>query len=285
MRQPARLSVGFVLVLALTACSATAPQPPAPPVPDGVDPAVWSQLTERYAAEVARVVSAEQPRRLPPDELCRIEDLQLTPQVGGYLLEWNLRNPADYNQDGEVNVSDLATLGRFLNVGSSSEQWPEARFADGNNDGVVTINDITPLAENLRHTISGYVFYVEMGDLNGDALVTINDLTPWAATLLGTLPVSGAPDIGNPLTQVQLAGTPNGTWIGMWRISVSSGQKIQGARHFSFTGILRDLPGFSLRVAPAFDDGTRDNRGNWLLDDARVGPASDPVVMPGWLTP
>ena len=55
----------------------------------------------------------------------------------------------DLNQDGVVNVADLAIAAYYYRADSSSENWNEAKIADVNDDGVVDILDISAIANKV----------------------------------------------------------------------------------------------------------------------------------------
>jgi PKD repeat protein len=98
----------------------------------------------------------------------------------GIRLSWTERQLGDYDQNGEVGISDLTPLG--VNFGESVAydplethdgipHWPEGdpdaagglnwRLAriDGDGNGEFNIADVTPIGLNWKSTISGYRIY------------------------------------------------------------------------------------------------------------------------------
>lgn len=108
----------------------------------------------------------------------------------GVSINWSEVLVGDYDQNGQVNVSDLTPLGRELNgtvayddkslhggfagwpagdpyddggetppaVGSPAANWRLARI-DGDRNGLLTQADITPIAVHWQEALSGYRIY------------------------------------------------------------------------------------------------------------------------------
>ena len=72
-------------------------------------------------------------------------------------LDWAHYQVGDYDQNGEVNISDLTPVGIHLGKNTSSPDWQTAQVADGDANGEVNISDITPLGANFGAQVQGYV--------------------------------------------------------------------------------------------------------------------------------
>jgi PKD repeat protein len=69
---------------------------------------------------------------------------------------WAYSNTGDYNQDGEVNISDLTVVGVNYSLNSSAANWPSARLGDGDENGEVNLGDIKPIGQHYQTTVNGY---------------------------------------------------------------------------------------------------------------------------------
>jgi len=125
-------------------------------VPAGVDQGVWKQLT----AELARVVANAEPRQAgaaaPLNTTSQVLDFCVWPEGGGGEATWTYRNQGDYDQNGEVNISDLTPVGVHFQKTRLSADWISAQLADGDRNGEVNIADVTPIGMNLGNTVDGY---------------------------------------------------------------------------------------------------------------------------------
>ena len=99
----------------------------------------------------------------------RVEDLQVAVNGTSANLTWNERNIGDYDNGGEVGISDITPIAMHYGAGTQTppqELTPEEELADGTGDGEVTIEDITPLAINYGLRLDGYdVFALEIPSL------------------------------------------------------------------------------------------------------------------------
>jgi hypothetical protein len=127
------------------------------PEPDGVDALHFAGLrtelrTELQASGVTRWISSA-----PTDEANRVLDLQLA-RIDDFsaLASWSYRNVGDYDQNSQVNISDLTPLGVNLGQSSTAAGWETAEPADGDANGQITISDITPLGVHLQNSVDGY---------------------------------------------------------------------------------------------------------------------------------
>ncbi len=96
---------------------------------------------------------------------------------------WRLYNPGDYDQNGEVNISDLTPLAAHFGEAVSTAPGGENSIQsviDGDGNGLITIADITPLGANLGARITQFNLY-QAGDINA------YPLTPGDASLIPEL--------------------------------------------------------------------------------------------------
>jgi uncharacterized protein YkwD len=127
------------------------------PVPQGVDPADFAQLKAALQQYVDARAGQRTTSAPPSGPTAMVNDFNAELENGIVTFTWTYRNPGDYNQDGLAGISDLAPLGRYLNVNRNSPNWDEAQVADGTGDGAVTISDLSPLGSNLNSFVEGYL--------------------------------------------------------------------------------------------------------------------------------
>jgi hypothetical protein len=77
-------------------------------------------------------------------------------------LHWLYTCTGDYNQDGQVAVSDLTPIG--LNFGTVAEggSFPPATalaVIDGNADGVIGVQDLSAIGQNFKRKVTAYNVY------------------------------------------------------------------------------------------------------------------------------
>lgn len=127
------------------------------PVPAGVDRVLMQQL----AAELERVLK-QAPSRTAQ---ARTTDY-IVPEreVSGsdVLLGWEYNHTGDYDQNSEVNVSDLTPVGLHFKKTEADIDWDVAVVADGDENGEVNSSDITPIGQNFSEKLAEYV--VESAD-------------------------------------------------------------------------------------------------------------------------
>jgi PKD repeat protein len=75
---------------------------------------------------------------------------------GSATFRWNFHSTGDYNQDGEVNISDITPLGVALGKSSTDAGWASASLADGDANGEVNISDLSPIGANYGTQLNGY---------------------------------------------------------------------------------------------------------------------------------
>jgi len=193
-----------------TAALSALAQAPAPP---GVDSAVWRRLKDALARVLeSRPVAqaslladsagkhAGLPHQVsapPVDEASRTT---LSYNEAGKVLSWGYFNSGDYDQNGEVGVSDLTPLGQHF--GETSPAGPPNPFPlstvlaiiDGNGDGEINIADITPIGMHFGTRIQGYHVYRAAEE---SAYPLADDAPNGIGTeLIGQLPLADYPTAG-----------------------------------------------------------------------------------------
>jgi outer membrane protein assembly factor BamB len=127
------------------------------PRPEAVEANLWTELTtelKRVLSENNEVRTASQP---PTGDHNCIADLAITGDgSSGYALQWSYLNTGDYNQDGLVSISDIASIAHHWSAKQADPDWDTAKLADGNGDGVINISDVTPIAENWQSFVASY---------------------------------------------------------------------------------------------------------------------------------
>ena len=166
------------------------------PTPSGVDPAVYEQLTRELACVLAERFGGDSPglERVvatpPADEgsqtVLAWDDATST-------LSWGYYCTGDYDQNGEVNISDLTPLGVNFNATGPFDADSALAVIDGDGNGEINIADVTPIGQNFGVTVSGYNVYAsdDAGDYPGSTSATTSRVTCEAA-LLDTVALTSA---------------------------------------------------------------------------------------------
>lgn len=94
----------------------------------------------------------------------------LTLSVGE--ISWLYYSQGDYDQNGEVNISDLTPLGAHFGESGPFDQAQAISCIDGDNNGELNIADITPIGQNFSHRLSGYHVFVSTSNLDYPAGAT-----------------------------------------------------------------------------------------------------------------
>ena len=177
MKSPLRCCVWVCAAVLLGICSAcgghsngdTAPQPApltiedqlaeldALPLPRGVDSLLWTQLKgemKKILLEQNKVSSAA-----PSTDASQTE---LSYDSGTGELQWLFFSQGDYDQNGEVNISDITPIA--LNFGESSGGGSFAvgtieSVIDGDGNGEINIADLTPIGINFGRRVGSYNIY------------------------------------------------------------------------------------------------------------------------------
>jgi len=128
--------------------------------PAGVNRANFEALRGMLDGQLARLAEGKRVSQLPDQSKNAIADAQVVDDgSGGFSLTWSYRNAGDYDQNGEVNISDLTPLGINLGKTSTGPGWSKAQVADGDGNGLISIADITPIGANFFAQIAGYYIY------------------------------------------------------------------------------------------------------------------------------
>ena len=115
----------------------------------GSGPVAVVRFASRPFAATSRVAST------PPDSpLSSITDLNFSSATGE--LSWHFYNHGDYDQNGEVGLSDLGPIARFFSQGVVAADRNLAKgVADGDANGEVNLADISPIGANFARSING----------------------------------------------------------------------------------------------------------------------------------
>ncbi|MCB1219532.1 hypothetical protein KDL30_02570 [bacterium] len=125
-------------------------------IPDGVGSDAWQQLCDALLDSMQNRSTS----KLPNESRNVIDDLQWIDNGGGdFSLEWTFRNAGDYDNNGEVNVSDLSAIGVHFGKNESSSSWASAQTADGDGNGEINIADVSPIGVNFGSQVLGYNVY------------------------------------------------------------------------------------------------------------------------------
>jgi PKD repeat protein len=83
------------------------------------------------------------------------------------VLSWRFASTGDYNQDGEVNISDLTRLSIHLDESVAPELFPfesASSVSDGDNNGQVNLADISPIGANYGNSLRKYIVYASLNE-------------------------------------------------------------------------------------------------------------------------
>ena len=133
------------------------------PAPDNVPDDVWRQLKDALAAYLnqhhsdGRIAAAA-----ATGDSSRP---QLSFDSGTNTLSWRFSTSGDYDQNGEVNISDLTPLGANFGASSGGGAFPYATalsVIDGDGNGEINISDITPIGANFGVRTTSYNVYTTL---------------------------------------------------------------------------------------------------------------------------
>jgi hypothetical protein len=113
----------------------------------------------------SRAVLGASGSKVPIKEL---PDFKLEPSVESVspyktFFKWSYFNPGDYDQNGEVGITDLSAIATMFGAVSLSGSFPvqsRESVIDGDGNGEINIADITVIAENLNNTVAGFQAFI-----------------------------------------------------------------------------------------------------------------------------
>jgi hypothetical protein len=85
-----------------------------------------------------------------------VDDLRFDSTNTDTLL-WTYQSPGDYDQNSEVNISDIVPVGLYFGATSADANWDVSRVADGDRNGEVNVSDLTPIGLHYLKTVDSYV--------------------------------------------------------------------------------------------------------------------------------
>jgi PKD repeat protein len=162
------------------------------PAPDGVPAGQWDEL--KSALRALLTDGSVKATLAAPVTDGSAAQLEIDP--GNQRLLWDVNLQGDYDQNGEVNVSDLTPLGARLGQSVPADPDSNLHVIDGDGNGLLTIADLTPLGANLGRRVQSYNVYRGVAD---DIPASNSGPNGAGAELLGTVQRSAA------------TGTPNAT--------------------------------------------------------------------------
>jgi PKD repeat protein len=126
------------------------------PTPAGVDPRRFAALKAALRATLLGHGALSQPPGPPVGPAGKVADLHFSGAALDHLA-WTYANQGDYDQNGEVSVTDITPLGKYLGRNAASADWLSAACtADGDANGEVNPSDITPLGQHLHAQVEVY---------------------------------------------------------------------------------------------------------------------------------
>ena len=136
--------------------------------PSSVSPTDFVLFKEAFADHISELGRERFASNPPTKPSGKVNDLRLFIEEDGRIhLDWSYKNHGDYNQDGIVDVADIAILAEnFLKQVQGSEMPELIAWIDGNGDGKIDIADVPPIAENFFTEVAGYRLEAS-NDLNG----------------------------------------------------------------------------------------------------------------------
>jgi PKD repeat protein len=196
----------LIVLLLIVGCSGTAPGrvPPGTatdplaelkqqPAPEGVDAQVWEELKSALATALQ---GSTHTASTAPTSGASAPALLLNPGSG--MLSWGHSLNGDYDQNGEVNISDLTPLG--IRIGNSNGGQPFDYYSadavvDGDSNGEINISDVTQIGVNYGRVVKNYNVYTSASE--GD--YPPGPAAPDTVDVLTAVPFSSA--TGNKATE------------------------------------------------------------------------------------
>jgi PKD repeat protein len=129
--------------------------------PQGVDPAVFTQLKNELVRQLA--ARDKTASGAPAGVENTPANVHFTDNGGGsFTLEWDYRNIGDYNQDGKVNVADITPLAVHFGHDPGTDGLDIVLHPSG--AGKVGVGDITPLAQHFGTFCTGYRIWSDVSE-------------------------------------------------------------------------------------------------------------------------
>jgi len=159
-------------------------------LPPGIPPGLALQLKQALA-EALRARGASEIAQAPPrGSKNAVPNLEFIPASGGAAdnLAWSFVSVGDYDQNGEVNVSDLTPLA--LNFGAAGPfAFNTARsIIDGDGNNLINLADVTAIGQNYKNTVVQWQVYASQDP--GDYPTAPDAANGPGTRLLGTEPMS-----------------------------------------------------------------------------------------------
>ena len=161
------------------------------PQPAGVDAADWAELKQALREVLIATDGQRALRGTSAAPVANSAAAQLSFDDGTTELNWGLVNPGDYDQNGEVNISDITPLAVHLGKSGPFDYGSIEAVVDGDGNGEINIADITPIGASFGSRVHSY-FVFTSDDLN--QLPLANEMPSLIAPLMD-LPLSAA--LGN----------------------------------------------------------------------------------------
>ena len=158
--------------------------------PPGIPPRLAEQLKQALAEGLRARAASELSQAPPMGSKNAVPDLAFYPASGGDpdRLAWSFRSIGDYDQNGEVNVSDLTPLGLSFGASGPFAYDTALSVVDGDRNDEINLSDVTPIGQNFKTTITGWKVYASLDP--GDYPATPNGPNGPGARLLDTVPMS-----------------------------------------------------------------------------------------------
>lgn len=131
-----------------------------PQTPAGVDAELYGQLVEqlrRVLADPARFAADTATDPGSAVTLLWVDESSS--------LQWSHRMKGDYDNNGEVNISDITPIAIYFGeMGPFADDSPQ-KVVDGDGNGEINIADVTPIGINFSRRVTGYnIFSSNNGD-------------------------------------------------------------------------------------------------------------------------
>jgi hypothetical protein len=147
------------------------------PTPKGVSAETWATLTaELKRLLTARAAGGKRISVAPTGSQDAVSDLTAMSNGAGTqaTLSWTEVLPGDYNNDGEVYITDLIPVALYYGQSADSGADDAHKLVNGDSDPTINEGDLAAIATNYASHLQGY--QVWRGHWNGTS-------TDWDATL------------------------------------------------------------------------------------------------------